>query len=64
MRSVLAILVLGAALAACAAGTDAQKKGNCPPESIVILNEDTGRYDCIDEAEYEKILDELDEVRW
>lgn len=52
-------------LTACASETGARKKqSGCRTDEIVILNEDTGLYDCVSEGEYEKILDELEEVRW
>lgn len=52
-------------LTACATETgDRKKQSGCKVDEIVILNEDTGMYDCVKEEEYEKILDELDEVRW
>jgi PBP1b-binding outer membrane lipoprotein LpoB len=63
MRNVIAILILGIMLAGCATATG-KVDSDCKAHEITILNEDTGRYDCVDEAEYEKILDELDEVRW
>ncbi len=52
-------------LTACATETgDKKKQAGCRADEIVILNENTGQYDCVSDSEYEKILDELDEVRW
>ncbi len=52
-------------LTACATETsDRKKQLGCRDDEIVIMNEDTGQYDCVTGDEYEKILDELDEVRW
>jgi PHD/YefM family antitoxin component YafN of YafNO toxin-antitoxin module len=59
--SLLSLLLL----TACATENgDKKKQLGCRTNEIVILNENTGQYDCVSESEYEQILDELDEVRW
>ncbi len=51
-------------LAACATQTDQQNQSDCGPDFVRILNEETGRYDCVSQLEMEQIIDELDERRW
>ena len=51
-------------LTACATDTDPGKQSGCPRESIQVQNEETGEYDCVHQMDLEKIIDEIDEVRW
>lgn len=65
MRNSIYLLLLSLLLTACATDDGNRKKElGCKIDEIVILNEDTGQYDCVSGDEYEKILDELDERRW
>ena len=51
-------------LTACATENDARKTElGCKMDEIVILNEETGQYDCVSGDEYEQILCELDDTR-
>ena len=65
MRNLIKILLTSLLLlTACATENDARKKElGCKMDEIVILNEDTGQYDCVSGDEYEKILGELDDTR-
>jgi hypothetical protein len=62
LKKILMISLL--LLTACATSTDPQDKTDCGVDFVRILNEDTGRYDCVSQLEWERILDDIDEVRY
>jgi len=43
-------------LTGCATSTGPQSPSDCPPDSVKILNRDTGEYGCLFQEEYEEIL--------
>ena len=51
-------------LAGCATSDEPQSQVGCPPDTIEILDEDTGRYDCVTQLEWEQILRVLEEDNW
>ena len=48
-------------LTGCATSTGSQSQSDCPPGSVKIQDEDTGKYDCASQREYEEIGDALDQ---
>ena len=63
-RPKLILMISLLLLTACATDTDPGKQSGCPRESIQVQNEETGEYDCVHQMDLEKLIDELDEVRW
>jgi len=48
-------------LTACATPTDRQKQSDCGPDFVRVLNEETGKYDCVSKLEWERVLETFEE---
>lgn len=48
-------------LTGCATSTGPQSPSDCPPDSVKILDRDTGEYGCLFQEEYEELLRDTEE---